>query len=376
MIAAILGALQINLTHRTYAITLIRPFGLRNSLRLQRLARRSESLHVEYELLHSQSPLWRAVAAPIPWHGAGSATFIYIPNRNGPGIDGFVQAVKRMGRPEADVVRIAPRHDAHEAASTIWDELLTHLVSSAGAHGIQRVYACLRNDNPSLAIVMKSGFAPYIEETLYHLPEIPLTTARTEVDCPNVRPQLEQDSFALQRLHRCFTPPLVQRAEGVLVSNGEAPSPLDLRAWWQPEQFEGFVYERAQEIVAAVQIQRGRQAHWLRVLADSNAADVMGELLDCALHAAAHYRKRTIYCSLRPYQEGLAPLLHERGFKAIASLTRLVKHTTREIRQEVAAPAKELFEVTLTGILTSNHPHDAHGVNTEVSVIHFNGKTS
>ena len=316
------------------------------------------------------------MAAPIPWHGAGSATYLYTPNPNGPKIEGFVQAVKRLGRAEADVVRIAPRLDAGEAATQVWSQLLDHVVASAGEHGIQRLYVCLQSDNPAREAVARSGFAPYIDETLYHLPEVSAQLAQSPPDSPHVRPQMEKDSFALQRLHRCYTPPLVQYAEGTLLNNGETPSPLDLRAWWQPEQFEGFVYEHQGEIVAAVQVQRGRRAHWLRILADSGAVDAVEALLDYALYAVAHYRKRTLYCSLRPYQEGLASGLEAVGFAPVTSLTRMVKHTTRELKAEAAVPAKELFEVTLTGILTSNYPQSTLHANTESGTAPCNGKAS
>lgn len=84
---------------------MIRPFSLRDGWRLHRLARRSATLQIEHHLVRQRSPLWMAVTAPLPWHGSGAATFLHL----GAGAEpGFVQALKRPGRAEADILAIAP----------------------------------------------------------------------------------------------------------------------------------------------------------------------------------------------------------------------------------------------------------------------------
>ncbi|MCO6450706.1 MAG: hypothetical protein J5I90_07930 [Caldilineales bacterium] len=304
-----------------------------------------------------QSPLWVAMGAPLPWHGTGAATFLHIPNGDETAPGGFVQGVKRFARPEADVTAIAPALSVQSQTEGVWQKLLEHITMQAGEHGIQRLYACLETDDGALDTLIAGGFVPYIQETLYSLGDVPVSLAAGEPAWPHVRPQLESDSFALQRLHNLLTPPVIQQAEGTLINHGETPSPLDLRNWWQPEHVEGLVYVRQDEIIAAAQIRRGRSAHWLQILIDPSDDSAAHELLDCCLYTLAHYRNRPVYCALRSYQGQLALLLQERRFETTTALTRLVRHTTRMAKSPVASRSKELIEITIPGLLTSDIPY-------------------
>ena len=127
--------------------TLIRPFGLRDCLKLQRLSRRSVPLQMERHLTQAQSPLWAAVGAPAPWYGTGAATYLYQQTSDPHSLQGFIQAIKRLGRPEADITYIAPRHDAHPHAAACWQTLLEFIAYDAGEHGIQRLYLCLESES-------------------------------------------------------------------------------------------------------------------------------------------------------------------------------------------------------------------------------------
>lgn len=335
---------------------MIQPFGLRNSLRLQSLARRSTPLSLEHRFADPLAVVWAAVGAPLPWHGTGAATYLHVPNSTHP-VHGFVQAVKRFARPEADLTRIAPAYHAHPQAGAIWQALLEHVSLQAGEHGIQRLYLCLESEDEAQTAVTAVGFVPYIQETLFRHPGVELKDqAEDEAAWPHVRGQRETDSIALQRLHSRYTPPLVQQAEGSLLNHDETPSPLDLRTWWQPERIEGFVYETKGEIVAAAQLTRGRHAHWLRLIGDLDAT-ALTALLRRALHACSRYSKRPLYVPLRPYQSGFGPILRDFGFEPTTTLTRFVRHTTALVKKPLPLPVKEAIEVTLTGIVPYETPH-------------------
>ena len=348
-------------------IHLIRPFGLRSSLRLQSLARRSVPLQLEQFFNGPQNVLWAAVGAPLPWLGSGAATYLYVPTAETASLYGFVQARKRVGRPEADVIRIAPVHDADPQAGGIWQRLLERVAHDAGEHGIQRLYLCLENDDEAMGTVTASGYAPYIQETLFRHSGVATPKRGNMGSWPNVHSQSEADSFALHRLHSRHTPHLVQQAEGMLAGNGDGPSSLDLRKWWQPEHVEGFVYDDG-EILAASQIVRGRNVHWLHLLGDPSATEPVAALLGCSLDALGRYSERPVFCPLRPYQSGFGPLLLDAGFEPGPTVTRFVKHTTSMVRKTVAVPMAERVEATLPTLAPAdtsvpapprNFPHPA-----------------
>lgn len=334
---------------------MIRTFGLRNSLRFQSLARRSVPLSLEHYFTDADASFWAAVSSPVSWHGAGAATYLHFPSADSPPLRGYVQAVKRFARPEADLTRIAPPHDADTLAPQVWTRLLERVIAEAGEHGIYRIYACLPSDDAALTTLASAGFVPYIQETLYRHEPLPLPPAGEAGDWQHVRPQREADSFALLRLHTRHTPPLVQQAEGALSNSDESPSPLDLRRWWQPEQNEGFVYEENGDILAAVQLSRGRNVHWLRLLGNPMATDPQQELLACSLHALAHYSPRPILCPVRPYQTGLGAPLIDFAFKPDLTFTHLVRYTTSQVRRPV--PARDMVEAVLPALRPSEAPN-------------------
>ena len=334
-------------------ITLIRPFRLSDSLFLQRLIRRSAPLQLEHHLTQSYSPLWAAIGAPLPWHGSGAATYLYFPAQTSPQIDGFIQAIKRPARPEADITRIAPLLSDDAQADVVWSSLLEHVASEAGEHGIQRLYICIASDDPGCELVSNSGYTPYIRETLFHLASIPEINSEQKTH-PQIRPQREGDSLALQRLVSRYSPPVVQKAEGMFASNEDSPSPLTLRAWWQPENIEGIVFEDQGEIIAAAHIQQGNSGHWLRLFGDPNDTDVMKKILVQSLNTLSRYRNRPIYCAIRPYQSQFGPLLQTHHFMPEQEITRFVKHTTSFVKRPALHLAHDPLEGTMPGLIPTD----------------------
>ena len=331
---------------------MIRPFRFSDSLFLQRLIRQSAPLQLERHLTQPYSPLWAALGAPLPWHGSGAATYLHIPSETDPQIDGFIQAIKRPARDEADITYIAPLLD-DASADVVWGSLLEYVAVEAGEHGIQRLYLCIASDDPGCELVSNSGYTPYIRETLFRLASTPQTNNAQDAS-PQIRPQREADSVALQRLFSRYSPPVVQKAEGMFASNDDAPSPLALRSWWLPEQAEGLVFEEQGEIIAAAHIQHGNAGHWLRLFGDPSATDVMAELLNHSLKTLSHHRNHPVYCAIRPYQSRFGPLLRALGFTPEQEITRFVKHTTSFVKRPALQRAHEAIEGSIPGLIPTD----------------------
>ena len=330
---------------------MIRPFRLRDSYLLQKLARQRVPLHLERHFTQPHWPLGIALGAPVPWYGSGTATFIRHPGENN-SPPGFVQASKHLGRSEADVCYIAPAPARYPNAAETWQALLKHLAAHAGDFGIQRLYACVPAVDDAAEIIASSGFVLYVRETLFRLPSSLRTRGNGPV--PNVRLQREIDSIALQRLSDRYTPPVVQKAEGATVKqNGNNNHSLVFQNWWQPDRMEGLVYEADGDLLAAVRIRRGRKGHWLHFLGDTLRQEIMTALLTGALRHLQQ-DELPVFCGVRPYQNALGAVLGEAHFQSVTELARFVRHTTVRSREPATSKTRLLVESTFPGVISSD----------------------
>ena len=332
---------------------MIRPFRLRDSYLLQKLARQSVPLHLERHLTQPHWPLWTALGAPVPWYGSGAATFV---NRRANERDlpeGFIQASKHLGRSEADMCYIAPRLNQNDRVGDAWRALLKQLITHAGDFGIQRLYACLPTQDEAAGIVASAGFTPYVRETLFRYRPSERKPPEPS-SAPNVRPQRERDGLALQRLSDRYTPPVVQKAEGAFTrENGNDAPHLIFQNWWQPGKMEGLVYEQNGDILGVVRIRRGDKGHWLHFMGDVTQRDVMTALLAESLRRLQN-DGHPVYCGIRPHQNALGAVLTDYAFRSAMELTRFVKHTTVRIREPATNKTRLLIETSFPGVISTD----------------------
>ncbi len=340
-------------------MAVIRPFGLNDILLLLGLQHNSVTLAIEHILTHPRAPLWTALTAPWPWAGVGVATYVLIENREDGPMTGFVQLMKRAARPEADILHLAPALLTVENSEAAWDRLLSHCTPAAASHGLQRVFASIPDGGPEEARLKEAGFSLYTRETIYRLAVVPASggTGRVAPERgAGLRPQLPQDSWALQRLYTGGTPRLVQLSEGAIT--GEVGSPP--LSWWEPDSWQGIVWEPAGEIRGAVQVHIGRAGHWVRIWGiNTLTAREMRSLVAQGLHAVtaasrgvptsfrgevpAPFRGRgkplPVYVTVRDYEMGIGAILTGFGFAPYINRARFVKHTGATVRRPVSATA-------------------------------------
>jgi hypothetical protein len=321
---------------------MIRPFGLTDVLLMRGLQRHSTSLAIEQILTHPQAPLWIALTAPWPWAGVGVATYILDEQAGDIRRVGFAQLMERAGRPEADLLWLAPALQADDRrAEEIWRQLLAHCGQAAGAHGLNRVFASIPAGGPEQNCLREAGFSFYARETIYRLAVIPALA----VQPAGLRPQQPRDSWALQRLYTGGTPRLVQLAEGAL--SGEVGSPP--LAWWEPDRWQGCVWEPAGEARGAVQVHLGRAGHWLRLWGVNLllARELRGLIEEGLRMIGASRQGRQalpVYATVRDYEVGLGGALTGLGFAPYLERARFVKHVLAQVRetQPVVIPALEV----------------------------------
>lgn len=323
---------------------MIRPFGLTDIWLVRQLQRSGVPMAIEHTLTHPRDPLWTALTAPWPWAGVGVATFVLDEQSEGARLIGFVQLMKRAARPEADLLHLAPalaqEVSCDVATQTIWSRLLSHCSQAAANHGLQRVFASVPDGSPGQACLRNAGFSLYTRETIYRL----ALPAHSSVQA-GFRAQGPQDGWALQRLYLRHTPRLVQQAEGAVT--GEAGSPL--LSWWEPDSWQGIVWEPAGEVRGAAQVHIGRAGHWLRVWgANEVSVRELRALVEQGLRLASHppvpqkRRSLPVYVTVRDYEPGLGSVLAGFGFAPYAERARFVKHTVAFVREPQPMPLATL----------------------------------
>lgn len=325
----------------------IRPFGLNDIWLVRRLQRSGMTLAVEHMLTHPHGPLWTALLAPWPWAGVGVATFVLDESVNGQRLHGFAQLMKRADRSEADLLHVAPAITSQLASDrsveAIWSRLLNHCSLAAATHGLQRIYASAPQGCSEQTSLSQAGFCVYTRETIYRLAALPAAVE----PAPGIRLQHPRDNWSLQRLYLRGTPRLVQQAEGALST--EAGSPM--LSWWEPNDWQGLVWEPAGEVRGAVQMHRGRAGHWLRVLgAGELAAREVRVLIEQGLRhlsGAGPSRDRRdvpVYATVRDYDVHLGGALIGFGFAPFMERARMVKHTVGRVTEPLPAthPVREM----------------------------------
>jgi len=375
---------------------MIRSFGVRDLLLVGNLQKKGACLDPEIALTRPYSPLLAALSSYFPIHEAGTSTFVLeamdqgstSANRHGERppersrraaersehrrVQGLAQMRQRRGRPEADVIYLAPslRQPFDEAqdraqdtafstadeASTIWYRLLNHLCARAGERGIQRLFAHLTEDGEEIETFQQLGFSPYTREDILCLNG--LSESHRRLDRVVMRPQQAVDAWALQRLYANVAPRLVQQAES-LGERGWERSSAD---WPLRTGSEGYVLEDNGEIVSYLLFSGGRIGHWMRILLHPQAYDRADEVIQHGLAFLSHYPPCPIYCSVREYEGGLRAPLQDWGFEPFGSQAILVKHTTVRIKEPTRKLVPALDKRAEAATPTMSRINNNHGI--------------
>jgi hypothetical protein len=311
---------------------MIRSFGVRDLLLAGNLQKKGTCLDPEIALTRPYSPLLAALSSYFLMQEAGTSTFILEAIDKSSRVQGLAQMRQRRGRPEADVIYLAPSSSTTDEAPTIWHRLLSHLCTRAGERGIQRLFARLAEDGEEIETFQQVGFSLYTREDIFRLNS--LSEFRHRLDRVVMRPQQAVDAWALQRLYANVAPRLVRQTES-LGERGWERSSVD---WPLRARSEGYVLEDDGEIVSYLLFRGGRIGHWMRILLHPQAYDRADEVIQHGLAFLSHYPPCPIYCSVRKYEGGLRAPLQDWGFEPFGSQAILVKHAAVRIKE----PARKL----------------------------------
>ncbi|MFQ5613917.1 MAG: hypothetical protein ACE5H9_17485 [Anaerolineae bacterium] len=314
---------------------MIKPFRLRDMRLVARLQRNGVSLDLEEQLTHPRSPLRSALLTSVFLPGRGPFTFILDYQEDSTQYLGLAQMRPRPGRPEVDVVFIAPALDSGNGSHALWQRMLTHLCVRTGEWGGQRIYTRLSPGGDAYQVFRNVGFVGYAQEEVFREgPDAP----QPEVEPLVLRRQTARDSWDLQRLYAAVTPRAVQSAEGSAQGRWE----LAGRRWGEQGRRYGYVWESEGEVMAAVHIRSGKEGHWLKWLLHDDALDQADALVGASLRLVRSANNLPVYCGVRSYQSGLRGALERWGFCPLTTQTLMVKHIALRIREWSLAPSREV----------------------------------
>ena len=294
---------------------------------IQRLQAYGIQLDLERAVLWPHSPLQAALTGHLPMSAIGAETIVLYasPTYHSRAI-GFLQARGRLGRPEADIVYLAPSLDQDSDAVSIWYRLLAECAHVIGSRGGQRLFAQVPSGNGIEEIFRQAGFASYAREDIYYLKAWPPDLSKSNL----LRHQRARDGWNLLRLYTELTPRPVQIAEGMLSPEGQGGKMGD---WWDQSRSAGFILEIDGELAGAVRVRRGRAGYWLRFGLHPQAQEHSDTLLHGALSLLWAAQHHPIYCSVRDYESGMSLALEQAGFLRLQTRTLLVKHTTAHAKE-------------------------------------------
>lgn len=329
---------------------------------MQRLQRQATRLNTHMALLQHHSPFWSALTAVAPWDHARTVTYALRQKGHGIARVGFLQVQRRLNRPEADLLVLAPALDTRTGHPAIWQKLLAHYLNEAPHQQTQRIYADVP-DQPLLENTLAHvGFRTYTRQSVWRL------AAGARQGLPQALPaltraQLQGDEWALIRLYGRTTPQQVQVAEG---ATGDSPCRPPILDWPHGGEWFGIVPAvDSDELAAYVRVVLGAAGVWMEGWAElgHSGDDCWRRLVPAALAAIAQQRPRLpIYMAVKEYQGGLNSVLDELGFAPFADHARMVRHTVQRVpaAESVRMPVLEALPEGLGTFSTLTPPDLLH----------------
>jgi hypothetical protein len=321
----------------------IRPFRLGDFFLIHSLSRQATKLNASLALSQPYSVLGAAVTAVVPWNDAKVVTYVLHQRTHDLARSGFLQAQKRPGRPESDILLLAPALDTMRGHPAIWEKLLSHYINEATQQQLARIYADVPDQPLIVNTFMHVGFRVYTRQTIWRLPAQGAESFAHQLTA-TIRPQQKKDNWALRRLYMQVTPPAVQQAEGLQVNTDLQPPILD---WWHPFVRSSFVLEERGELYGCIRIGYGVRGVWLQIWQHPTRVN-SEHLHQLVCFALTEIRQQLnlrlpIYIGVRDYHGALGSVLADYGFAPFTDRAKMTKHLLQwvKVAEPVLTPVLE-----------------------------------
>jgi len=262
-----------------------------------------------------------------PWLPFASRrrTWVYVQRQT---IQGLVSARQRANRTTWEIDRLIATTNAELAVTDLFEQ-----VSAAAAQaGVSRIFLRLETGSDCSAAARRSGFAPYLQETLLRA-DGAVESTPLPVDVLAESRQAA-DAFSLYRLYNATAPEGVRRVE--------APT---FQQWSAAAEHRGcgrvqcdYVVRRSGEAIARVRVSRERALVRADISAHPAAADAMPGLID--LVSGFAHATRPIYCLVPSYAGTVESTLRSAGFALDSQYVVYMKRTALPIAAAKAARSR------------------------------------
>lgn len=246
------------------------------------------------------------------------------------GTRAFVQARGRAGRPEQDIIALARYGNATSPSTPdVWYRLIEAHCAQAGHMGVQRLFAAVPHHHEELREVFRQlSFACYTQQIVMRL-EGPDWDQGTTI--APMREQTRRDIWAIHKLYGGTTPRPVQMQEA-----------RDSRTWAMRRmprrtiRQRGWVLGPQDDLVAALQLTSGPNAHVITFLLKTDTRDITTDVLRFALGQIPD--AAPVYLLLRDYQRELLLPAGDLGFQPIGEQSLYARHLTETVRRPLLIP--------------------------------------
>jgi len=306
--------------------------GLQDLVVVRRLQRAGLQLDFRSAVLSPTTPFVAALKSLVPGWGERITTVVVDDQSAGQRLFGFAQARDRPGRPEQDVVYVAPALSSGNGVIWTWQRLLSQVRAVAGERGIQRVFAQIDEERiAEIEVFRQSGFNIFTRDRIFRL-----ATTRALPPRPTRvrwRPMRATDVWGLKKMNSLLVPTIVQQAEGDIAAETGITNAQD---GWRllAARSTNYVLESDDgEITGHLQMWRGRRGTWLKLTLHPQVYDQAKRLLQEGISLLPSGSRLPIYSDVRDYEGYVVDALEWMGFEVLVSRVLMVKSLTIPIRE-------------------------------------------
>lgn len=330
---------------------MIRPFQIGDLLLVQRLGRYADTLNSVQSSIEPQSSFWSLLYSILAWNHAKVATHILRQEGHGLLGDGFLQTRKRDGRPESDILFLAPALVSDLGHPAIWEKLLNHYNRIAAGQKLERIYADVADQPLPVNTFYRAGYRVYARQTIWRLSAHRVDDYAQAISAP-IRPMSEADRWALSRLYDQTVPKPVQLAEGATGATGGQTGAAPIARRTPAGHSTIYVLEggkqEPEQIRGALQIVDGKRGIWFQLWADTNDPNpyVSHELLRYGLSVIYRWGSyKPVYIGVHDYQAGLNAVVADYEFAPVTDRARMVRHVAHWVREVQSVMTRALESV-------------------------------
>jgi hypothetical protein len=206
--------------------------------------------------------------------------------------------------------------------------LIEYMTTLSGERGALRLLADVDERTQVFEILHKCGFAIYTRQRVWQI----TSTLPGNPPANNWRAATSRDVIPIRSLYNNLVPALVQQAE-----------PFSSR----PPN--GLVCYQKDELLAYVELQRGRRGIWAHPFVHPDAENVPERFIDL-LSKIPGRKTRPMYFCVRSYQSWLEPVIEELGAEAGLRQAVMMKQlaTPQKVARPFALPALEKGKPEIT----------------------------